>query len=64
MYSQSQKKRSIKKDANLRRNDYVYIKRKYCFSANTVRFIKPYRNPVHKCTGLRLGFMKWAVLIR
>ena len=24
----------------------------------TVRFIKPYRNPVNKCTELRQGFMK------
>ena len=27
----------------------------------TVSFIKPYRYPVHKCTGSRQGFMKWAI---
>ena len=27
----------------------------------TVHFIKPYRDPVNKCTGLRQGFMKWAL---
>ena len=27
----------------------------------TVRFIKPKRNPVNKCTGPRQGFMKWAL---
>ena len=29
--------------------------------SNTVRFIKPHRNPVYKCTGLRQGLMKWAL---
>ena len=28
---------------------------------DTVRFIKPYRNSVQKCTGLWLGFMTWAL---
>ena len=27
----------------------------------TVLFIKPYRNPVYKCSGLRQGFMKWTL---
>ena len=27
----------------------------------TVRFIKPYLNPVYKCTGHRQDFMKWAL---
>ena len=28
---------------------------------STARFIKPYRDPVHKCTRSRQGFMKWAI---
>ena len=30
-------------------------------SYTTVRFIKPYLNPVYKCTGHRQDFMKWAL---
>ena len=33
----------------------------YCIYVHTVRFIKPYRYPVYKCTGSRQGFMKWAI---
>ena len=35
-----------------------YTNDKYLYA---VRFIKPYRNPVYKCAGLRQGFMKWAL---
>ena len=30
-------------------------------SYDTVHFKKPYRNPVHKRTVSRKGFMKWAI---
>ena len=29
---------------------------------NTVSFIKPYQNPVYKCTGSRQGFIKWLIV--
>ena len=32
------------------------------YDINTVRFIKPYQDPVYKCTNSRQGFMKWAIL--
>ena len=31
------------------------------YNADTVRFIKPYGNPVNKYTGIPKGFMKWAL---
>ena len=39
----------------------IYISRIIC-SFSTISFIKPYRNPIYKCTGSRLGFMKWAIV--
>ena len=42
---------TVSVDACLQKNSF----------SNTDRFIKPYRNPVYKCTGSRQGSMKWAL---
>ena len=43
---------------------FTLSQKETCLDFCTARFIKPNRNPVYKCTGLRQGFKKWAFYVQ